>query len=399
MLLLLLAPFAFAGDPDPVSWDALSTLTAEVWTAGPGAPAGLQADGLESAARRPVRGPTSAWAEIQHGVPSQEQLTVAVDVPLRLGLAESRASRDHASAVRAEASADRMDWTELVQEAWLDGWADRENALHLGEYAEELATWIAPLESAAEAGLVARLDVAELQVERARVLAEQAASEESAAAADARLSALLGRSVSVDPADEALHGLALPEVSPWLQILDHVSLHPSIAAAKAEARAARSDLRALQADALPLLSIGGMTVQTNGNTTPLLYAGVSVPLRTERAAQQARARAAASAWTAEAQWQHAQVQARVEAEQARWEAARRRMEALDERLLAPLEARQEATLAAFQQGLIPASHLVLARRDLHEAEHEKILVLVSLLASQARARALDAAIPALEGDR
>lgn len=397
-LILLATLSVAAAAPVTVTWEVLPRLAAETWREGPGAAAEERAQGSVSASRRPQRGPAAVWAEVQRGLPAQDQLTVAVDLPLRLGLAETRAGEAQAEATRAAARADQAAWSEAVRVAWLDGWAARENSLHLEEYSAELSEWVAPLEAAAARGLVARLDVAELRVEQARVRAEKAASDESAAAADARLSALLGTSARVDPNDEALHALELPAANPWPALEARAAQVPEVAAARAQARAADADRRALWSEALPTASLGGMTVQGPEGAVPLVFGGLSLPLRTDGAARRIEARAAAAAQSAEARWQESRAQARISAEALRWDAARSRIDALERELIAPLQDRQDQTLAAVQAGLAPASRLVLARRDLHEAEHEQILVLVSLLASQARAAALSAALDA-SGDR
>lgn len=398
VLTLLVTLSVAAAAPASVTWEALPRLAAETWREGPGAAAVEQALGAAAASRRPQRGPAAIWAEVQRGVPAQDQLIVAVDLPLRLGLAETRAGEARAAALRAGARADEATWSEAVRVAWLDGWAARENSLHLEEYSTELAEWVAPLEAAAARGLVAQLDVAELRVEQARVRAEKAASDEAAAAADARLSTLLGASVRVDPDDEALHALELPVANPWPALLARAGQVPEVAAARAQAQVAVATRQQVWSEALPTASLGGMTVQGASGTVPLLFAGLSVPLRTDGASRRVEARAAAAAQTAEARWRESRSQARISAEALRWDAARSRIEALERELIAPLQDRQDQTLAAVQAGLAPASRLVLARRDLHEAELEQILVLVSLLASQARAAALADALDA-SGDR
>jgi len=386
LLLLTVLPTQ-ANDARPVSWEALPSLTAEVWQTGPGAAPRLEAEGWDAAARRPQRGPSAIWAEVQRGLPEQDQLTVALDVPLRFGVAETRAGERRAEATRARACADQTAWAASVRVTWLEGWAARENSLHLAEYIDELGTWLAPLEAAAGDGLVASLDVADLKVEQARVFAEKAASDEAAAAADARLSTLLGQAVQVDPEDEALHTARPTGTNPWAALLQQMPPQPAVAAARADAAATEAERRQAWAEALPTASIGGMTVQGPDGTTPLLFAGMTLPLRTDGAARRAELRARTAAATADARWLHARERARAEAEALRWDAALHRMQALDQQLIEPLRARQRQTLAAVQAGLAPTSRLVLARRDLHEAEHEQIRVLVSLLASEARAAA------------
>ncbi len=379
---------ARAETPEPLSWTDLPAVSAQVWAGGPGAHTAALAAGIDQGARRPQRGPSAVWVEVQRGVASQDQTTLALDLPLRLGRAETRAGSARADALRAEGRAAGAAWTEQVIDTWLAGWAARENVAHLGTFADEIASWLAPLESAAAAGLIARLDLAELRVERARVLAEQAASAEAAAAADARLSQLLGRPVAVDPGAGDLHARAPAPENPWAALRPLVGNAPVVAAAAAQAAAAQAERRAVWAEALPTASLGAMTVPTAEAGAPFAFAGLSVPLRTDGARRRAEAQAAAAGWSAEARWREAQLAARVGAEGQRWRAARDRAATLGTALIAPLEARQDQILAAFSQGLVPASRLIQARRDLHEAEHERILVTVSILASEARAEAL-----------
>ncbi len=383
---------------DSLTWEDLQATAASAYSSGPGAVNAAMAEGLDAAAARPQRGPSSIWAQVQRGLPAQDQLTVAVDVPLTLGLAESRAGHAEADALRADNEAEQMRWTTAVVDTWLDGWAARENALHLTEYEHEIESWLEPLRQASAAGLISALDLAELQAELARVRAERAASEAQAASVDATLSAMLGRPVRVDPGREVLHDAPRAEANPWPALVALASVAPGVQAAQAGARAADAQVQASWAAGLPVVSLGGMSVPSATGPRQLAYVGIAVPLRTDGAAQRATSRGHQHAHLAQARWEEAQFRAGIEAESMRWEAARSQYAVLSERLIEPLEQRQASSLAAFRQAMVPAERLIRARRDLHEAHHEQLQVLAALLSSEARAYALQQALPA-SGER
>jgi hypothetical protein len=375
----------------PLSWEALGARVSAVYAAGPGAQAAATLAGLRAAADRPQRGPSAAWAQIQRGAPGQNQVTAAVDLPLTLGRAAGDARRSAVTAAAAASEAEAAAWLGQAQLTWLDGWAARENADHLAEYGEELRGWLDPLRAARDQSLLSRWGLADLEAELAWVGMEAAAAREAATVADAALSALLGEPVEIDPGDDHVHEREPAGADPWPGLAGLVDRAPAVRAAAAAADQARAELRATRAEGRPVASLGGAAVDgADGRTAPMFYGGISVPLRSDRGARAAAAAGEAAGWTREAEWRAQALRAAIEAESRRYAAARDRAVTLQEQVVVPLRARQDALAVAFAAGQVPAERLIRARRDLHEAEHEQITVQASLLASEARAAALRA---------
>lgn len=126
-----------------------------------------------------------------------------------------------------------------------------------------------------------------------------------------------------------------------------------------------------------------------GSMKPLLFAGIQVPLQPGVSGAQRQARGAQAAAASEARWRARWVEAELQASAEGFDATVRRLERLHDEVLKPLEARQARLEAAFAEGLVTSDRVVRARRERHEAEHQQVEVAGVLLASVARARAME----------
>jgi outer membrane protein TolC len=396
--ILVARPAAAAPTPEPLQWEALPAVAQQAWATGPGQLPAATAEGAAAAARRPARGPSALWATTQQGLPGQDQGTVAVDLPLRLGLAEGRRLDGAATAASAEAEAGEADFEAAVIGAWLEAWAAREELLHLEELQVEAAARLAPLRAAGGAGLLSAADLADLEAEQTLIALDRATAAAAAAQAEAALSGLLGRPVTAALAAPHLHDRPLPATNPWPALAARADQAPAVRAAVAEGAAAAAAARALRAEGLPTLALGAMTVDTSAAPgaaqAPMLYAGLSLPLRTGRQAAGAAARAQAAGWEGEARWRTAALAAAIDGEARLWDEGAARAAALERERIAPLAARVARLEDAVRAGQATADRLLRARRDLHEAEHERLRVHAALLASEARASALSARLGA-----
>jgi hypothetical protein len=124
----------------------------------------------------------------------------------------------------------------------------------------------------------------------------------------------------------------------------------------------------------------------------MAFVGLELPLAQGQRAAAARAAGDAAAAAAEGRHAARRLAATVAAEATAFEAGRAQLQRLEAEVMAPLLAREQALEAAFAARQVPAERLVRARRDRHEAEHEEILVVAALRASEARAAALRAAL-------
>jgi hypothetical protein len=382
----------------PLTWEELPARAAEAWAAGPGAAWTAEVAGLEAAAAASPWGPSAVWVTAQQGLPGQNQLTAAVDLPLRGPGPAASAARAAAGTRGAAGDAGARAFRAELQELWLQAWVAREMDLHLGAYEAEVGAWLSPLEAAVGAGLAPALDLADLRAEFTTLQGERAAAVAAALQAEARLGARLGAAVEADTRASHLHGGAPPPAqNPWPALAGRGGEAPGARAAAADARAADADGRAIRAGRAPVAQLGVavMDLSPAGDKGPMAYAGLSLPLASGARADQAEASGRAEAARARARWAAAAFEAEVTAEAAAWEAERARLARLEAGAFAALEARAQALEAAFAARQVPAARLIRARRDLHEAEHEMIVILAALRHSEARASAL-AAPPASE---
>ncbi len=394
-LIFALASLIFGSAPawatEPLTWEGLDAFARGAWEQGPGAAGQLREEGQLRAANHPRRGPSALWLQQQAAIgtaPSngQDQLTLAVDLPLRLGLREAAAGAARAEFLWRQNLDARSHWLLQVHTAWLDGWIARENDAHLAEYELEVQGWLSPLEAALTDHLLSPLRLADLRGEFALLTEERLAANQAAIEAETELSRLLGRPVRVDPGARHLHQIATPSTNPWQGLISTADSAPEVRLATAGAVAAAAERRALAVETLPELSLGAAWVGGPNGREPLAYGGIRVPLSTGRFARKATLDSEIAAYQAEARWHSAEARAELEGESARYAALRERAERMEAAVIRPLRERQDQLEAAFRSGQVGAERLILARRDLHDAEHEQILLHARLLASEARAQ-------------
>ncbi len=374
---------------EPVTWDQLTDEVLSAWEAGPGEGREARVQAAEQAARRVPVGPESVRAEVQWGVPEQQQVLAAVAVPLALGVRERRFGAAQAQLVVADGEVERWSWVLGVQDAWLRWWTAAEVAEHLDAYAQDVEQGLAGFEAAVDEGLMAPLSLEDLRAESLQVRAEAAAVEQEAAMLEAQLRAYFGDR-PLDPGEHHLHDVDEVVDNPWTSLEERAADHPLVRRAEAEALAEKRRASALLSARSPSVEAGPMWAPDNaGNQVPFLFAGIEVPLQPGVSADRRRARGAQAAAEADARWQARRVEAQLQAEAAAFTATQHRLRRLHDEVLEPLSTRQERLEAAFAENLVTADRLVRARREHHEAEHELVRVAGDLLASVARARAME----------
>jgi hypothetical protein len=180
-------------------------------------------------------------------------------------------------------------------------------------------------------------------------------------------------------------------------VLDRVDALPELRALDAQAAALRAEARAARADSPVSLSAGAVLRLTPDGTLsagPLL--ALQVPLANPSAPEARAADGRAEAVTAERAWRLTQLRAEVEAEAAALDAAVARHAAVTATVEAPLRGRLERLELAHDRGLVPVEAVLVARRDVHEAFHDRALAAADLLARRARGTALLASLDASE---
>ncbi len=374
---------------EPVTWEGLTDEALAAWETGPGAGRLEQVDAARQASRRVPLGPDTVRAEVQVGIPEQQQLLTAAAMPLGVGALERRYGMARADEAEATADEERWVWVMGVQDAWLAWWTAAEMAEHLDAYADDVEEGLAGFQTAVDEGLLAPLALEDLRAESVQVRAEAAAVEQQAVVLRARVHAYLGER-PLDAGEHELHDVEEGLANPWTALVARAVEHPAVRRAEAAGRAEGRRARALSAARTPSVEAGPMWAPDNqGSMRPLLFAGIEVPLQPGVSAEQRMARGAQAAAEAEARWRVRLVEAELKAEAQAFDATVHRLQRLHDEVLGPLEARQLRLEGAFTEGLVTSDRVVRARRERHEAEHEQVQVAGQLLASVARARAME----------
>lgn len=374
---------------DPITWDSITTDALEAWVDGPGAAAILEAEAARGAARLVPWGPTALKGQGQLGLQGQEQLIVALEIPLGLGTRQRRWWLAQGEALDASADAARWGWVQAVHESWLAWWTASEIADHLDDYAVSVHDDLQRFEAAVAQGLLAPVALEDLRAESLQVRAEAAAVEQQAVVAAARVAAVFAGERTLDAGDHELHQIDSEPVNPWLGLQQRAAELPEVRAAAAEAEAHRRRAAALGASRRASVEVGPMWApDVQGALRPLASASLVVPLQPGARSAQREARGAAAASEADRAWRERALAARLVQEGLAFDAALRRLQRLQDEVLQPLVIRQQRLEAALEQGLVTADRVVRARRERHEAEHEQVLVAGELLASTARADAI-----------
>ena len=375
-----------AASAGPVTWESVADEAIDTWAGTGGEVVDARVDGAVRARRVATRGPSVA-AQAQAGMASANQVTVYAQADLALGLRARQLWDRRADALRAEGAVGRQDFVERVLDAWTTWWMAQELAEHLDAWSDEVEATLRPLDEAVKEGIAAPLDAEDLRTELAGVRAEAAAIRAQAVRAEAELRALLGEDVTLDTGELHLHDLDVAGLqNPWSGLVSRAGDAPRVQAVLAQAGASEASAR-FGARWVPTLQGGFAAADANGPWGPLGYVGIELPLRPAGLSEARMERAHATALRREADWRTDLVRGAWTTEASAFEADRERIRRLDEEVVGPLERRLRRLEDAFADGLVPADRVIRARRDHHEAEHERLVLAARLLASRAHAQA------------
>jgi outer membrane protein TolC len=373
-------------DAAPLAWDQVTFSAVDAWKAGPGAAARAEIEAAEQARSRAAP-PPSFTAMTRLGYPGQDEVQADLSVPLRFGGSQAAVWTTTAERRAAYARLDLAAFVAQTQTAYLGWWEASEVEEHLRVWSAEVDADLARLQSAADAGLIAKFEVDDLRAELATVRAEIADARARARTAEANLETWLGP-VELAPPDEShrLHDVRLERNNPWLRL--DVGHDPRMAVATTEAALGQAEARAVGAWPVEV-SLAGAAVSTGVEPAWVPMGGLSItaPFRSPGAAEAADARGRAQAATIRADYLRTYLSGERDAEAAAWEALLAQVHDLRTQVVAPLRDRLARVEDAWKAGLIAVDRVIRARRDHHEAEHSLLTVVAALLASEARAEA------------
>jgi len=370
----------------PVTWEGVADEALDAWSRTGGEVVQAQVDGARHARSAGPMAP-SLLVQSRTGVEGAQEASASLQVPMGLGVRARQSWSRRAELFRAQGAVDRQAYVEQVLSAFTTWWTARELAEHLHAWSQEVERTLEPMDRAVEQGLAAPLDAEDLRAELAGVRAEAAAAQASALRAEAELRALLGPDVELSGEDLHLHDLDVTALdNPWTALVERAGEAPRVRVQEAQADWSLAQAR-LQARWMPQLQGGVAMTDEPGDWTPMLFAGVQLPFRPSGLGQARLARAQATAARRQAEWQTWRVRGEWAAQATAFDAEQARIARLDDEVVAPLERRLRRLEQAFAAGLVPADRVIRARRDHHEAEHERLVLTARLLASQAHARA------------
>lgn len=289
----------------------------------------------------------------------------------------------HAIALRSDA--DRWTYVTEAERLFAQWWAKQAIADHLqedlDEVNEELDRWRETLTA-----YLSALDLADADAEATRLAMEVAEAALEAQAAEAAFRAHIAVEVQLDLGDTAHDSLhAAGQNNPWRPLLDDVAHHPILRAMEAEALRHESQAQSQRARNLGL-GVGAQARVTEGQNVLLSpTVQLDIPIARPNAEDAAIARAEAIALRAEANWKATTIHLWLEGEAARHDALVRATQAIDGDAVERLRQRLDQLQKALEAGHVNLQRVFWARRDLHEAMHQALLIRAELAASEAAA--------------
>ena len=396
-------PLYAEGDPQTVDWLSVAEVAAEVYEKNIALGATHQVDGLNAAAAAvPGR-----WQSVDVGYggelgfpggafgSGEHALNAGINVLLGdLPAAQRRAYEARRGVAEAASDQARFAFVLQAQSYYIAWWTEATLAEHLEEHLAEVEKKLEPIVDAANNNSITRLDLEDLRVESARLEMEAATARHNAANAAAQLQGLL--TIPFVLSDQGMLDLevgALPNDNPWDDLEDALAQHPSLRGYEARKNVAQAQIDVAEESAPWTLS-GGVTLRLDEGQLGWYGAGVSlnIPLQNTALPTIEIARATIDVAQLEADWRAQTLSAQIRAAATRYDAAAERLEVLSRRWLAPLIERQKNLEAALKLGQVDRFRVIRGWRELHESEHERLLIIAELIGQRSHAEALRRAL-------
>jgi len=268
----------------------------------------------------------------------------------------------------AEKLVQRWVFIDEVQDRYIAWRTHERERLHLQEYVNEAASELEPIQAARTRMLVSKLDLADLEVEFARINAELAEATRSSSHARARLFALLGMECKLPEVKKG----KVPKDNPWKALLENVLDFPQVKRLEYHDKKLAAEAELLRVSSPWVVNAGLALRSTNDafHFGPIL--SLTIPLQTNKAqAHLSKARSVAS--RLEKQQTIQRIEVELVAEGKNFDSLRAQYASLGEQFMEPLRERAQLFEAAFKASQIQLHRLIRARRELHEGEHKMLL--------------------------
>ena len=317
----------------------------------------------------------------EHGVMGGVTVTLG-DLPEKM----AHALDDQEALTLASARRERWEFIARVHSAYRAWFEAATLEAHLVEDIAAARDALAPLEAATTAGQLGQLELLDLKVEIAEMTTEHNELSARERGARAELERLLGHREWRLP-DAPLHASGeLAGDNPWEQLSATIERHPVLAQLRAEARSLDSRAEVLRSSQPWQLQVGA-ALETAGwrEAWVTWQVGVSVPLSNPNLIEASELEASANAREIEVERALELLTAELSARAADFDRRRAALERLDRELITVLERRQSLLEAALEKKATPLERVLRARRQLHEAKHQRLELWLSLRASEAAA--------------
>lgn len=396
MLLVAWIPLASASPHELSSMDAASAYASEVWEQTHGRAYETRRDGVQRATTSMGSAMTSidVYAAPAFGVREDagDFYEFGATMSFAMGSGFRRAVAAYhlqADAVTSAAEAERWAFVSQAQALYADYQAHAGVVTTLQAERSELEA-LARTWGAATQEQVASLDVMDLEAEL--TLLSHALVEASLALRDAEssLQTHLGQAVTVGQDTQLLGASASASANPWAAVHSDDAELPELRAL--EARARQSEAEALRDRARQYgLSVGAYTMWTGQNDAQVgPIVALSIPIAPAAGDSVAIARAEAIAIRTERELRAQALTLWMQNEASLYDTLLDALQRMEAETLPQLEARLRAIEAAHTQGHLPAQRLLLARRDLLEAQRQAIRLRARLATSHANAAGIQA---------
>lgn len=262
----------------------------------------------------------------------------------------------------------------LAYAAW---WFATTRYEHIREDVERAYQDSAPLATAAREGTLAELDWLDLEVTLARMGQEQLDASKEQADALRALEALLDHemwSPSLTPLPPNLS-----KTNPWEALLDQITRHPDVIllSRQAETLRAQAEVEQRLYPTILALDVGWTSIIPSAHWS-YLQASITVPLSNPARAEAARKRIQANAIDQERLLLLERLQRDLVARAHHHDTLRENLSQLEEGGLVTIQKRQNLLEQNLEEEQVTLARVLQGRQDLHEAQHQKLAILLEL---------------------
>lgn len=386
LLLATLASPSHALAQEALTWETLPQIATQSFERGAARALELEAQGL-SAQRGLLPGrlmdlhasgvaqvplTSSAQSSTQHQLQAGTTIILGPLPSYMEALLDTQIERE-----RANLRATELAYFQEVTRAYATWWQASTRYEHIREDVERAYKESAPLADAATRGTLSELDWLDLEVVLAQMSQEKLNAGKEQADALRALEALLDHETWRPALTPLLDDL--PDTNPWDELLDTLAQHPDVVLLARQADTLRAQAEVDQRLYPTLLSLDvGWTGITPATHWSYVQASITIPLSNPARAEAARKRIQANATEQERLIVLERLQREIAARAHHHDTLRENLARYEEEGIATIRRRQELLERNLEQDHVMLARVLQGRRDLHEAEHQELSILLEL---------------------